>query len=550
MLLDHQGPSLAGHPFRYKKPAVDRLSLLAVSFVILLALVLPGWADEESDTTTDSSLFPKAYGVLASEKLMYPVDMSDWPVKITSEHQLFVDDYLVASRSNLARQLHHPRRHPANPVLRLREQPWEHHWGHSVFVLRHPETGAFRMWYSPQHYFPAENGITYRGATCYAESSDGIRWTKPSLGIFNYGNDKNNNICLPQGTIEGLFYEPQDPNENRRYKALVWHDPHGQKAYAPREGFYLYWSADGIHWQGDNRRCIIPNGQGSNFPRELLSGVGDTTQFRWDTKLNRYVANLKILFRRPTLRTAGYSESEDLIHWTRPRMIMHRDGLDEPDSQIYEHTTFEYESMWIGLVRVMHTERTGWKQVDVELSCSRDGRNWTRVARGERFLPLGPETSWDADYLIPGRPGAPMLVDGKLRFYYWGTRRADKRDGSQDVSWLMHIGVATLRRDGFVSLDAGQQPGTVTTRPLAFAGKHLFVNAEIAEGGSVKTALLSSDGNPIPGFSLADATPLTSGGTAIPVRWKENLSVQRPAGQHVRIRFELTAAKLYSFWVE
>ena len=522
---------------------------MAALFLVLspLSLICTG---EQPDATTDSSLFPAAYGLLGSERLMYPVDMGDWPVKITAEHQLFVDDYLIASSSNLTRQLHAPERHPDNPVLRMREKPWEHHWGHSVFVRRHPENDTFRMWYSPQHYFTAENGLTYRGATCYAESKDGIHWTKPNLGIFKYGDDKNNNICLPQGTIEGLFYHPDDPDEMQRYKALVWHDPKGQQDYAPREGFYLYWSPDGIHWQGDNQRCIIPNGKGANFPREPLSGVGDTTQFRWDTSLNRYVANLKILFSNPTLRTAGQSESEDLIHWTRPRMTVHRDGLDEPDSQMYEHTTFQYESMWIGLLRVMHTQRTGWKQVDVELTCSRDGRHWTRVARGERFLPLGPEDSWDADYLIPGRPGAPLMIDGKLRFYYWGTRRADKRDGSPDVTWLMHIGVATSRRDGFISLNAGPQPGTVTTRPLSYAGDRLFVNAEIAEGGSIQATLLTSDGQAFPGYSLADATPLTDGAVAIPVSWNEKSSVERPAGEHVRLRFKLIKAKLYSFWIE
>ena len=55
-------------------------------------LLAPAGAQEKLNTATDGSLFPKAYGLLANEKLMYPVDMRDWPVKITGEHQLFVDD--------------------------------------------------------------------------------------------------------------------------------------------------------------------------------------------------------------------------------------------------------------------------------------------------------------------------------------------------------------------------------------------------------------------------------------------------------------------------
>jgi hypothetical protein len=407
------------------------------------------------------------------------------------------------------------------------------------------------MWYNLRHRIPGEGGIMYRGPMCYAESPDGIRWTKPELGIFAFGGDKKNNICLPQGTIDGLFYEPNDPDPNRRYKALVWHDPKDQRAYAPREGFYMYVSPDGLHWQGDNQRCIVPNGQGGNFPAELCTGVGDTTHFRWDSKLGTYIANVKILFRKPsTLRTVGYCESDDLIHWTRPRMAMHRDGLDEPDTQMYEHITFPYESMWIGLVRAMHTDRTGWKQVEVELSSSRDGRHWTRACRGQRFLPLGGKDSWDSDYLIPGRPGAPLLVDGTLRFYYWGARRVDKRDGKKDCRYAMHIGLATLRRDGFVSLDAGEKPGMVVTRPLTFDGKALFVNADVGEGGYVKAELRDASGKPQGPYLLSMCKPIHDDQVEARIRWDGRATIDRPANTPLRLVVELKNAKLYAFWIK
>ncbi len=538
------------------RPGTRREGRILAAWLVLICTPMAGGllssarADGLPDKHVDRSLYPKAYGVLADEHLMFPVDMADWPVKITTERQLFVDDYLIASCSKLTRRLHAPKRHPANPVLRIREKPWEHSFGHSVFVLRDKRTGTFRMWYNLRHRIPGEGGVMYRGPMCYAESTDGLRWTKPNLGIHKFGNDKNNNITLPQGTIEGLFHEPDDPDPNRRYKALVWHDPKDQKAYAPREGFYLYGSPDGIHWQGDNQRCIIPNGQGGNFPDQLCSGVGDTTHFRWDARLGKYVANVKILFRRPsTLRTVGFCESDDLIHWTRPRMAMHRDGLDEPDTQMYEHITFPYESMWIGLPRVMHMERTGWKQVEVELSCSRDGRHWTRACRGQRFLPLGAKDSWDADYLIPGRPGAPFLIDGELWFYYWGARRVDKRDGVKDVRYAMHIGLAKLRRDGFVSLDADKTPGTVVTRPLTFEGKALFVNAKVADDGYLKAGFRSMSAKPLEPYTLANCKPVTGDHTAGRITWGDKQTIERPPKTSLRLVFELKNAKLYAFWI-
>ena len=42
--------------------------------------------------------------------------------------------------------------------------------------------------------------------------------------------------------------------------------------------------------------------------------------------------------------------------------------------------------------------------------------------------------------------------------------------------------LATMRRDGFASMDAASDGGQLTTRPVRFSGAHLFVNADAAEG--------------------------------------------------------------------
>ena len=536
--------------------------LLAVSAALLLCVFAT--AARGAGPHVDASLFPGAYGVLADERLMYPVDMSDWPVKITCERQLFLDDYLIARRSNVTRQVHPPTRHPGNPVLRLWEKPWEHGYGHSLWVLRDEKTERFRMWYNFHHRIEGEDSVRYRAPTCYATSEDGVHWTKPNLGIWKTGGSSENNISLLQGTIDGLFYEPDDPDPNRRYKALVWHDP-GDQGYAPHNGFYLYVSPDGLLWTGDRTRCIMPHGKGGSFPAQPISGVGDTTNFRWDAKLRRYICNAKVLFRDPdTLRTAGQCESDDLIHWTRPRMTLHRDGLDEPGTQMYEHTTFPYESMWIGLLRVMHGQkgvvpkppirrrRPGWKQVEVELTASRDGRHWTRVCRGRQFLPLGGMNSWDADYRIPSRPGKPLEIDGKLWFYYWGARRPErfKAMGRPNPRIDMHVGLAKLRIDGFVSLNAGVQPGTVVTRPLTFEGGTLHLNATVAPGGRIRVAVQNTAGAPLPHYTLAASKPITGDALDTKVTWSSRKTIRHNPSQSLRLVFELERAELYSLWID
>jgi len=110
-------------------------------------------------------------------------------------------------------------------------------------------------------------------------------------------------------------------------------------------------------------------------------------------------------------------------------------------------------------------------------------------------------------------------------------------------------GLATLRRDGFASLDAGGDRGEITTRPVRFGGKRLFVNADVREG-SLRAEVLDVGGSPIEPFSLASCEPVRGkDGTAIAIGWRGAADLSPVAGRAVRLRFEVTGGKLYSFWV-
>ena len=55
------------------------------------------------------------------------------------------------------------------------------------------------------------------------------------------------------------------------------------------------------------------------------------------------------------------------------------------------------------------------------------------------------------------------------------------------------IGLASLRRDGFASMEAGDKPGRLTTRPVKFRGKHLFVNLN----GDLRVEVLDEAGKAV-----------------------------------------------------
>jgi hypothetical protein len=178
----------------------------------------------------------------------------------------------------------------------------------------------------------------------------------------------------------------------------------------------------------------------------------------------------------------------------------------------------------------------------MRLTPSRDGRHWSRVGR-RQFIPLGKPDDWDPDYHEP--TWDPVRMGDELWIYY-----RSARSGKRDPKGMDAIGLAILRRDGFVSLNAGTSTDVVTTRPLSFAGRRLFLNAEVQDEGWIKVALLSRENEPIREHTRDDAVPITPGATELPDAWKTAQVLHCPASQHVRLQFAFSNARLYSFWIE
>ena len=139
------------------------------------------------------------------------------------------------------------------------------------------------------------------------------------------------------------------------------------------------------------------------------------------------------------------------------------------------------------------------------------------------------------------------MKDDELWFYY----RGSTIDGPKNT-WRAALGLATLRRDGFASLNADEDGGLVITRPFIFEGKgDLFVNADVASDGELRVAIVDEDtAGEIEHFAGQDCGPISEDATRIPVQWKQRKSLAELGGRYVRLAFHLRSAKLYSFWIE
>src|SRR5690242_15160293 len=110
------------------------------------------------------------------------------PSSAQAVHQrhLFLDPALLDRIDNATVQV--------NPASRREtvifpDKPWERHII-SFFLTVREEQGKLRMWYVCRD----DYGDGSEANLAYAESTDGITWTKPSLGIHSYQGSRDNNL--------------------------------------------------------------------------------------------------------------------------------------------------------------------------------------------------------------------------------------------------------------------------------------------------------------------------------------------------------------------
>jgi hypothetical protein len=187
------------------------------------------------------------------------------------------------------------------------------------------------------------------------------------------------------------------------------------------------------------------------------------------------------------------------------------------------------------------------KITELQFAYSRDGFHWHRPDRSIH-IPAERSEVWDRGY-IQSVGGITTIVGDWLYIYYIGfqgnTSKAGTSNGIYDRS---ATGVAMLRRDGFVSMDAEGETGMLTSRPLVFSGRQLFVNVD-APDGILRAEVRDLYGKLIKPFTLANSVPFTGNSTIVQLGWNGVEDLSSIAGKPVRLHFELTRGSLYSFWV-
>ena len=483
-------------------------------------IVLPDeWPPKISELTRE----PMPVPYLNNRPDVVPIDVG---------RQLFVDDFLI-EKTTLKRTFHTATYHPACPVMKP-DQPWE-----DVPSMGKPCAMVFSdgVWYDPaDKLFKMWYMGGYAKSTCYATSRDGIHWDKPSLDIVPGTNIVKQQSVRDSNTV---WLDQNETNPARRYKMFTTSQRRDQKGGAD---LWLYYSADGIHWS-------IPISQN-------WSGH-DRSTFFFNPFRNRWVYSLRDSQKRTNRRARSYLECIDLTadglrqYTELAHPWVSADRLDPANPnlafhnvprELYNLDATAYESIMLGLFSIWQGDpgKPSDKRNEVLVGFSRDGFHWSRPDR-HPFAGVN-ETDGAWNYANIQSAGGGCLVVGDQLYFYVSARGQD-RATSPAVT-----GLAVLRRDGFASMDAGKAAGTLTTRPLTFNGRCLFVNAD-TNGGELRVEILDTNGNVIADFAAGNCIPIKADCTLQQVQWNNSHDLSSLTGKPVRFRFNLTNGKLYSFWV-
>ncbi len=480
------------------------------------------------------------------------------PTDIGSRRELFVDHLLVDKLKKAYLHQHEPQ--PQELALR-RNQPWEGRFCGYGTVIRDGD----RVLY----YYRGWPGTDGPAVYCVAESSDGVRFKRPNLGLHAWKGSKKNNIILTggNGSEDNLTHSfapflntrPGAPKGQRFLAFGLGRCKKGEGENKWGTALFAYASADGIQWRRLHKKPIITDGAFDS------QNVGF-----WSEAEGRYVAYYRTFDGLtgeetafgpttcgPMARRIKRAVSEDFLHWEPGELMTYRHGDGPaPLEQFYINQTRPYfraphiymalPARFLGKRPALTPEAgkaTGASES--QLDCCSDAC----------FMTARPGNAWyDRTFL-------EALVKPPIGDKHWTGRCNYPTDGvlqTGETELSIYIDECyaqkesrvrrySLRLDGFASVRAPLLGGELLTKPLTFTGDALELNYATSAAGSLRVEIRDVRNRPLPGYTLREAVDIFGNRIAGQAQWKHGTDVRTLAGKPVRLRFVLRDADLYAY---
>jgi hypothetical protein len=377
--------------------------------------------------------------------------------------------------------------------------------------------------------------------TCYAESTDGIEWNKPELGLVDIRGSRANNVILADPAFSSDFSPLLDRRPGvpaaQRFKAL---------AGTMHTGLVAFVSADGIHWSRMREEPVFPPTRQPSFDSQNLAF--------WSESERQYVAYFRTFKTDPTagrVRWISRSTSQDFLTWTAPQEMSFGEA---PPEHLYVNQTFPYfraPHIYVALAARFWPDRRALSDDEIRTAGILEG--YYKDISDAVMLTTRGGSRYDRTFLESFiRPGVgPNHWASRTNYPVLNVVQTGPAEMSIYVNRhyaqpSAHLERYTLRLDGFASVHAPYSGGEVLTRPLTFRGKDLELNYSTSAAGFVRVEVQDASGKPIPEYSLAQSVDVIGDHLARTVAWKSGSDLSQLAGKPVRLRFVMKDADLFS----
>lgn len=485
------------------------------------------------------------------------------------------DDHGIPFSHNLKVTLVQAEKHPYNPVL-TRGPEGAPDAGHTILYGTVIHDGAkFRMWYLAMIEKEIVKGQApgWWRPMCYAESTDGVTWTKPELGLVEFNGNKKNNICLIQGEpfsmtrvndFLSVLHDPADPDPAKRYKiAYIAHMPLdevpggiSQIGISERRwcAAVTATSADGLTWNLTEKPL---NSGGERFEVSGLYKFGEfyyatgqlVTPWSWRLDGSKWDpaggvnGRIMLAYRSP-----------DFTNWSKGKSMSFARPGQLTNPPMAGQQTHMGAGMWnrgnvmVGLYGMWQSPAQPPQKgqshlhgtyIDLGLIVSNDGIHFREPVPDFAVIARGKEGEWDHIALLQGHAFVNHGDKTMMWYSHWDTGAALTN---------MEIGLATLRRDGFGHLSAMEDDNDSEFTTAAFTTAkpgQVFLNLDGVTATEPLTVELMNDRDqPIAGQSVQ----VTANGLRQAVAFPQPL----PAGQplSLKVKFPVKSqAKVYAVYV-
>lgn len=402
-----------------------------------------------------------------------------------------------------------PPKKPDAPFL-LADQPWES--GQLNWANLRVENGRFRLWYEAM---TADSTGDADTRLCYAESTDGVHWEKPELGLIEFDGSRRNNIVMDGRLTHGIglhgvsvFVDPNSPPEARYRCMFLGAFPHPERADGVLNLMSLAYSADGIVWR--HGTPDLPQDY-LHFPMTCFGSDTQCSVF-WDPDRRCYAGYFRTL-EANGMRSIGCSETTDLNSWPMPKTILAPDLFDPPVSDYYNSAASRYVSggdaaYFFFYSLFDHDTET----LSVRLATSRDGIHFDRA---DRSTFIANDRSYDRGGLYVA-PGIADLGNGECAIVYNATNRTHAGTALPDTT---PSGTVMLRfpKDRLQGLRTDSRCSFTLLGRVNPRQPEVFVNGIIR--GRLRGGLIVGD-HFLEGFTPDDCIPISGDVMHAPLVWR------------------------------